>query len=103
MWRYKSGVRGEDAAMALHLIEDEWAAVAQRIGTALRLAFNLSGGAPGLLPRTALRRTKDSIRLIVPPALRNQLGDVTERRLESLAEAFDSKPEIVIDELPAKG
>lgn len=102
MWRYKSGVRGDDAAMALNLIEDDWAAVAQRIGTSLRLAYNLSGGAPGLLPRTALRRGKGIITLIVPPVLRNQLGDVTERRLESLAEAFDCKPEIVIDELPKK-
>ena len=100
MWRYKSGVRGDEAAMALNLIEDDWAAVAQRIGTSLRLAYNLSGGAPGLLPRTALRRGKGVMKLIVPPALRNQLGDVTERRLESLAEAFDCKPEIVIDELP---
>ncbi|MDF3073326.1 MAG: exopolyphosphatase [Alphaproteobacteria bacterium] len=102
MWRYKSGVRGEDAAMTLNLIEDEWAAVAQRIGTSLRLAYNLSGGAPGLLPRTALHRGKGIVRLVVPPALRNQLGDVTERRLEAVAEAFDSKAEIVIDELPEK-
>jgi len=100
MWRYKTGMRGEDAAMALNLIEDEWAAVAQRIGTSLRLAYNLSGGAPGLLPRTALHKAKGVVRLIVPPALRNQLGDVTERRLEAVADAFDAKPEIVIDELP---
>lgn len=102
MWRYKSGVRGTDATMALNLVGNDWAIVAQRIGTSLRLAYNLSGGAPGLLPRTALRRTKGAVRLIVPPALRNQLGDVTERRLEAVAEAFDSKAEIVIDELPEK-
>lgn len=102
MWRYKTGMRGEDAAMALNLIEDEWAAVAQRIGTSLRLAYNLSGGAPGLLPRTSLHKAKGIVRLIVPPALRNQLGDVTERRLEAVADAFDAKPEIVIDELPKK-
>ena len=99
MWRYKSGIRGSDASMALNLIEDEWAAVAQRIGTALRLAYNLSGGAPGLLPRTALRRAKGVVTLIVPPALRNQLGDVTERRLASLAEAFECRHAIVIDEV----
>ena len=98
MWRYKSGVRGADAAMALNLIEDEWAAVAQRIGTSLRLAYNLSGGAPGLLPRTRLSRSKNVVTLTVPPALRNQLGDVTERRLASLAEAFDARPSIVFDE-----
>jgi exopolyphosphatase/guanosine-5'-triphosphate,3'-diphosphate pyrophosphatase len=99
MWRYKSGVRGEDAALAMNLIEDEGAAVAQRIGTSLRLAYNLSGGAPGLLPRIALQRLKGVVRLIVPPALRNQLGDVTERRLEMVAEAFEAKPEIVYDDL----
>jgi len=98
MWRYKSGVRGADASMALNLIEDDWAAVAQRIGTSLRLAYNLSGGAPGLLPRTRLQRVKNVVKLVVPTALRNQLGDVTERRLASLAEAFDCKPSIVFDE-----
>ncbi|MGE0659194.1 MAG: exopolyphosphatase [Reyranellaceae bacterium] len=98
MWRYKSGIRGTDAAMALNLIQDEWAAVAQRIGTSLRLAYNLSGGAPGLLPRTRLSRSKNVVTLTVPPALRNQLGDVTERRLASLAEAFGARPAIVFDE-----
>jgi exopolyphosphatase/guanosine-5'-triphosphate,3'-diphosphate pyrophosphatase len=98
MWRYKSGVRGAEASMALNLIEDDWAAVAQRIGTSLRLAYNLSGGAPGLLTQTTLRRERGAITLIVPPHLRNQLGDVTERRLAAVAEAFDAKPAIVITE-----
>ncbi len=98
MWRYKSGLRGAEASMAVNLIEDDWAAVAQRIGTSLRLAYNLSGGAPGLLTQTKLRRERGSITLVVPPHLRNQLGDVTERRLAAVAEAFDAKPAIVFAE-----
>jgi exopolyphosphatase/guanosine-5'-triphosphate,3'-diphosphate pyrophosphatase len=103
MWRYKSGVRGPDATMALNLIEDDWAAVAQRIGTSLRLAYNLSGGAPGLLTQTALRRERGNITLVVPPHLRNQLGEVTERRLAAVAEAFDAKPAIVFGETVKQG
>lgn len=98
MWRYKSGLRGAEASMALNLIEDDWAAVAQRIGTSLRLAYNLSGGAPGLLTKTSLRRDRNVVTLMVPPELRNQLGDVTERRLAAVAEAFDAKPAIVFAE-----
>jgi exopolyphosphatase/guanosine-5'-triphosphate,3'-diphosphate pyrophosphatase len=104
MWRYKSGLRGAEATMARNLIEADWAAVAQRIGTSLRLAYNLSGGAPGLLTRTSLRRDRSTVTLIVPPDLRNQLGDVTERRLAAVADSFAAKPAIVFaDPTPRTG
>ena len=95
MWRYKSGLRGPDAAGARSLIDEDSAATARQIGTTLRLAYNLSGGAPGLLPRVPLRRSKNTIELMVPRKLSNQLGEVTERRLEAAAEAFGCKFQIV--------
>jgi exopolyphosphatase/guanosine-5'-triphosphate,3'-diphosphate pyrophosphatase len=58
-------------------------------------ACSLSGGAPGLLPQIQLRRTERDLRLIVPGELKRSLGDVTARRLEGAAEAFDLKSVIV--------
>ena len=55
----------------------------------------MSGGAPGLLPQIHLRRTERELRLVVPSNATGRLGDVTARRLESAAEAFDLEPSIV--------
>ena len=60
-----------------------------------RIYYNLSGGAPGLLPQISLRRTERELRLIVPAGLKGALGDVTARRLQTAAEAFDLKSMIV--------
>ncbi len=80
---------------ALRLSDSKGRAFARRLGACLRLAYNLSGGAPGLLPKIQLRRTDRDLRLIVPDELRRSLGDITARRLESAAEAFDLKSAIV--------
>ena len=68
---------------------------ARRLGACLRLAYNLSGGAPGLLPQVRLRRVERELQLIVPAEANGSLGDVTARRLENAAAAFDLKPVIV--------
>jgi exopolyphosphatase / guanosine-5'-triphosphate,3'-diphosphate pyrophosphatase len=47
------------------------------------------------LPQIQLRRTERELRLIVPADAKGSLGDVTARRLESAAQAFDLKPLIV--------
>jgi exopolyphosphatase/guanosine-5'-triphosphate,3'-diphosphate pyrophosphatase len=47
------------------------------------------------LPQIQLRRIDRELRLIVAAAAKGSLGDVTARRLESAAEAFDLKPMIV--------
>ena len=80
---------------ALRLSDSKGRSFARRLGAGLRLAYNLSGGAPGLLPQVQLRRADRELRLVVPAALKRSLGDVTARRLESAAEAFDLRPVIV--------
>ena len=50
---------------------------------------------PACLPQVQLRRTERDLRMIVPAELKRSLGDVTARRLESAAEAFDLKSVIV--------
>lgn len=94
-YRYKSDPKAAMLDTALHLTDGKSRAFARRLGVCLRLAYNLSGGAPGLLPKIQLRRTEGQLRLLVPPDAKGSLGDVTARRLESAAEAFDLEPVIV--------
>jgi exopolyphosphatase/guanosine-5'-triphosphate,3'-diphosphate pyrophosphatase len=94
-YRYKSDPKSAAIETALRLSDGKGRTFARRLGACLRLAYNLSGGAPGLLPRIELRRTERELRLMVPPELSRSLGDITARRLESAAEAFDLKSAIV--------
>jgi exopolyphosphatase/guanosine-5'-triphosphate,3'-diphosphate pyrophosphatase len=94
-YRYKSDPKAAMLDTALHLTDGKSRAYARRLGACLRLAYNLSGGAPGLLPQIQLRHTERQLRLLVPPGAKGSLGDVTARRLESAAEAFDLEPVIV--------
>ena len=94
-YRYKSDPKAATIDTALRLSDNKGRAFARRLGACLRLAYNLSGGAPGLLPQIQLRRTDRELRLIVPAELDRSLGETTARRLETAAEAFDLKPVIV--------
>lgn len=93
-YRYKSDPKAATIDTALRLTDNKGRAFARRLGACLRLAYNLSGGAPGLLPQIQLRRTERELRLIVPALLDRSLGETTARRLETAAEAFDLKPVI---------
>jgi exopolyphosphatase/guanosine-5'-triphosphate,3'-diphosphate pyrophosphatase len=94
-YRYKSDPKAAMLDTALHLTDGKSRTFARRLGVCLRLAYNLSGGAPGLLPKIQLRRAEGQLRLLVPADAKGSLGDVTARRLESAAEAFDLEPVIV--------
>ena len=94
-WRYDSNIRDRTVATALTVTDDDAQSFARRLGTTLRLAYNLSGGAPGLLSQIALRRSDKLVELVVPEKLRNQLGDVTGRRLAAVAAAFDLRHDVV--------
>jgi exopolyphosphatase / guanosine-5'-triphosphate,3'-diphosphate pyrophosphatase len=94
-YRYKSDPKAAMMDTALKLSDGKGRAFARQLGACLRLAFNLSGGAPGLLTRISLQRTDRELRLIVPSELKLRLGDVTARRLQTAAEAFDLKSAIL--------
>lgn len=94
-YRYKSDPKSGMLDTALKLSDGKGRAFARQLGVCLRLAYNLSGGAPGLLTQIDLRRTERELRLLVPARLKRSLGDVTARRLESAAEAFNLKSMIV--------
>jgi len=94
-YRYKSDPKSAMMETALKLTDGRARTFASRVGACLRLAYNLSGGAPGLLPQIQLRRSDRELRLVVPKTAKGSLGDVTARRLESAAEAFDLRSAIV--------
>ncbi|MCG8508083.1 MAG: exopolyphosphatase, partial [Rhodospirillales bacterium] len=64
------------------------------VGRALHLANTLSGGAPGLLMKTRLKRNKTRLILELPEDGAVFLSDAVERRLGRLARAVDLKPRI---------
>jgi len=94
-YRYKSDARAATLDTAMRLVDGKGRTFARRLGACLRLAYNLSGGAPGLLTKVQLRRSERELWLVVPPELKRSLGDVTARRLESAAETFDLRAVIV--------
>ena len=59
-----------------------------------RLAYALSGGAPGLLARTRLKIAGDALILKLPRARAAYAGETVDRRLRSLARALELEPKL---------
>jgi exopolyphosphatase/guanosine-5'-triphosphate,3'-diphosphate pyrophosphatase len=69
-------------------MDDETVADARRTGLALRLAYTISGGVPGLLRRASLTLERGTLVLRVPGSGPLQDGEAVERRLGALARAL---------------
>ncbi len=63
------------------------------LGLALRLAFTLCAATTGMLPKTKLEITRNTVTLVVPRRYESLLGEVVQRRLATLARAIDRKGE----------
>ena len=61
---------------------------AEILGTALRLAYTLSGGTPELLAGTSLLRSPGRLTLRLTPGVGVFAGESVTRRLERLAQAL---------------
>lgn len=94
--RYAGTAEGGPTAPAWQLLGEERIRDAWRLGLALRLAFAISGGAPGVLKRVKLQRDGGALRLRVPSDLGTMIGEAVERRFESLVEAHGGKGKIKI-------
>lgn len=66
------------------------------LGLALRLAHTLSGGAPRLLSRATLICDDEELQLTLPGDLALLSGDVVDRRLRALAQAFGRRPRVIV-------
>jgi exopolyphosphatase/guanosine-5'-triphosphate,3'-diphosphate pyrophosphatase len=63
------------------------------LGLALRLAFTLCAATTGMLPKTRLEISKNTVTLVVPRRYETLLGEVVSRRLSALARSIDRKGE----------
>ena len=80
----ESAIRGTVS----RLMDDDTLADARRTGLALRLAYTVSGGVPGLLRRASLTLGRGELVLQVPGRGPLQGGEAVERRLGALARAL---------------
>ncbi|HYE00260.1 MAG TPA: Ppx/GppA family phosphatase [Alphaproteobacteria bacterium] len=65
------------------------------LGSALRLAFTLSGGSVAILHRSGLRLADDRLELVLTEEDRVLLGEALVRRLEVLAKPLGKRPAVV--------
>ena len=64
------------------------------MGVALRFAHLLSGGVPGILPRTRLKMSKSKLKLIVDKASHVLIGETVESLFDDLADMLNLKGKI---------
>ncbi|MCY4549862.1 MAG: Ppx/GppA family phosphatase [Defluviicoccus sp.] len=70
---------------------------AELIGEAMRLAFRVSGGAPGVLARAALSLDGDRLTLALPEDGSSPLDEPVSRQLEALAAAAGMRPGRIVE------
>ena len=91
-----AGFGGADAdfpAMG-SLVDEERLARARQWGLAIRLAQRLTGGVEAPLKASALGEVDGRLTLSLDPGWHHLAGESVERRLRSLAQALDRKPDL---------
>ena len=94
---YRYGGEATEPALetARALLEDGQEDRARVLGAALRLAYAISGGAPGILPDLPVALDNGKVLLVVPHAREALASDDVSRRLSALATALDRKGQVV--------
>lgn len=85
--RYGGDPASPVIAGVLDLLDDAARERAILLGTTLRLAHTMTGGASTLLERTSLTLSDDAVVLTLPADEASLAGDVVERRLDGVARA----------------
>jgi exopolyphosphatase/guanosine-5'-triphosphate,3'-diphosphate pyrophosphatase len=83
-----------DSLGALRLLDEDRRETARVIGLALRLAYTLTGGVPGLLRGSSLRLTDAKLTLNLMSDNALLLGEAVQRRLDALGRALGRPTEI---------
>jgi exopolyphosphatase/guanosine-5'-triphosphate,3'-diphosphate pyrophosphatase len=94
--RYRGDPGFVVAGEARKLLDDTEAGRALTLGKLLDLGHTLSGGAPGLLPRTSLKLIGDRLTLTLPSDLVDFAGEVVRKRHIKLARHLEARPEVEI-------
>lgn len=77
---------------ATTLLSAHLSRLANQIGCALRLAYTLSGGAPGVLRQSSLALRDGAVELVIPRDGSVVAGDAVQRRLDTLARSMGVTP-----------
>lgn len=93
--RYGADAEADYAEPFMGLLKEDDLDFAQRIGTAIRLAFALSGGTLAMLNQTRMVHKDSKISLHLPEESRQLFGEAVQRRLEAVGKAFDKPVQIV--------
>ncbi len=94
--RYRGDPDFVMAGEARKLLDEREIDRAMTLGKILNLAHTLSGGAPGLLPRTQLTLTVGALVLTLPSDLADFAGEVVQKRHNGLARHLEVVPTTVI-------
>jgi exopolyphosphatase/guanosine-5'-triphosphate,3'-diphosphate pyrophosphatase len=81
-------------APARRLLSGDRLQEARAFGLALRLAYTMTGGAPGLLSHTGLASSDGTVTLSVPDEAALFVGDTVQRRLEALGRALGRRTQL---------
>jgi exopolyphosphatase / guanosine-5'-triphosphate,3'-diphosphate pyrophosphatase len=86
---------GSDSFDVLTSLLDEDALAAARVaGLALRLAFTVSGGGPGLLARSKLALDGNTLTLTLSGDAARRYGESVQRRLDALGRGLGKRTEV---------
>jgi exopolyphosphatase/guanosine-5'-triphosphate,3'-diphosphate pyrophosphatase len=88
------GNASPDTVPQLRLLDDEAQETARAAGLALRLAYTLTGGVPGLLQGSVLKLTDGKLVLTLLSDQSLLAGEAVQRRLDVLARALGKTPEL---------
>lgn len=90
--RYRGDPNFVMAGEAGKLLDERETERAMTLGKILNLAHTLSGGAPGLLPRTRLELLNGGLHLTLPKELADFAGEVVQKRHNGLARHLGVEP-----------
>src|SRR5215469_6259245 len=88
------GSASTETVPPLRLLHDEVREMARAVGLALRLAYTLTGGVPGLLEGSALKLTDGKLTLSLMSDHALLAGEAVQRRLDALARVLGKTAEL---------
>ncbi len=86
--RYGGEIEAPELDCSRALLDEAVFLQARAVGHAFRLAYTLTGGAPGLLDRTAVAIEASGVALTVPEHTAIYTGEAVQRRLDALGRAL---------------
>lgn len=92
--RYEGRADAAVTRPAWQLLDEDALRKAHTLGLALRLAYTLSAGAPGILDQVKLALDRSTLELSVEARARHLIAETVERRLEALARSLNRRPRI---------